>query len=175
MRGRGLPQVELADCDYTRRTTINSAEKLQKQLFFQPSTTTTIVGRLPCRQAHGHVGTRAYSSHSHAVACAGDLYVSVAAAAALPRADQIAAGGSLAHHRPTRAPGRARLSVHQRVPSVRRASRPPLHPRRVCSPRTTSLVRCASTNLARHCWCRAAAWRCALSVPCEYGVTVLRH
>lgn len=29
-------QVELTDCDYTRRTTNNSAEKLLKQLFFQP-------------------------------------------------------------------------------------------------------------------------------------------
>ena len=31
-----IDEVELADCDYTRRATINSAEKLLKQLFFQP-------------------------------------------------------------------------------------------------------------------------------------------
>ena len=31
-----IDEVELADCDYTRRTTVNGAEKLLKQLFFQP-------------------------------------------------------------------------------------------------------------------------------------------
>ena len=29
-------QVELTDCDYTRRNTSHAAEKLLKQLFFQP-------------------------------------------------------------------------------------------------------------------------------------------
>ena len=31
-----IDEVELADCDYTRRTTVNGAERLLKQLFFQP-------------------------------------------------------------------------------------------------------------------------------------------
>jgi len=31
-----IDEVELADCDYTRRTTVNGAELLLKQLFFQP-------------------------------------------------------------------------------------------------------------------------------------------
>ena len=31
-----IDEVELADCDYTRRTTTANAEKLLKQLFFQP-------------------------------------------------------------------------------------------------------------------------------------------
>jgi len=31
-----IDEVELADCDYTRRTIVNGAERLLKQLFFQP-------------------------------------------------------------------------------------------------------------------------------------------
>ena len=31
-----IDEVELTDCDYTRRNTVNTAEKLLKQLFFQP-------------------------------------------------------------------------------------------------------------------------------------------
>ena len=31
-----IDDVEITDCDYTRRSTVNSVEKLLKQLFFQP-------------------------------------------------------------------------------------------------------------------------------------------